>query len=123
MNLVEVMERADATERQVDWWARHGVLEADANPGSGYRRDYNEIDVNTIKVLARVSLVMRVWNGVESGGGFGLPIELAHEIAQCVRTGAGRWIVVGAEARSYRSPVLPANGGMFIAIDLDDILN
>lgn len=54
---VELVERTEATYRQIDYWCRIGVIETTKKPtpGSGYKREFDESIVPKVKFLVTMS--------------------------------------------------------------------
>ena len=55
MRPTELTELAGVTYRKIDFWLRKGYLKIDSpTPGSGYRREFSDREVENLKLLSSV---------------------------------------------------------------------
>lgn len=104
MKSTELVETTPGlTYRKLDFWCRHGVFGNEKiDPGSGYRREFSEVEVRIARIVNRLSEVLGMWTGRRGGA-----MSIYRAVAQQVRDGV------------QVSAVVQLGGGCVLVVDIE----
>jgi len=60
----DILEQTGMSYRQLDYWARNGLLSEQSSPGTGHRRTYDDRDLAIADALTRVSHTIKAVTGM-----------------------------------------------------------